>query len=144
MFRWLPALILSLPALCGAAPPFERPSLGLNPDTLRDNNMALEGGLPDATLDQRGDTDTTTLAAPALICSMDSPARLVSTTPSCTRSTPLSMVPTAFWVPLWMASTMLVISPVALAVRSASLKELVGFWEGRLFLTESQFGAVVG
>ena len=67
MFRWIPALILSVPALCGAAPPFERPSLGLNPDTLRDNNMALEVGLPDATLDQRGDTDTTTLAVPALI-----------------------------------------------------------------------------
>ena len=67
MFRWLPALILSVPALCGAAPPFERPSLGLNPDTLRDNNMALEVGLPDATLDQRGDTDTTTLAVPTLI-----------------------------------------------------------------------------
>ncbi|WP_287962867.1 transporter [Alcanivorax sp.] len=58
--RWLFSLAF-LPGIVLAAPPFERPGLGLNPDTLQQHRMVLEQGLPDATLDQRGSPEITTL-----------------------------------------------------------------------------------
>lgn len=58
--RWLFSLFF-LPATVLAAPPFERPGLGLNPDTLQQHRIVLEQGLPDATLDQRGSPEITTL-----------------------------------------------------------------------------------
>ncbi|PNE03987.1 hypothetical protein A15D_00541 [Alcanivorax sp. MD8A] len=63
MPRWLAALpVLSLvPGLTLAAPAFERPGLGLNPDLLGKYRIAVEQGLPDATLDKRGTPEITTL-----------------------------------------------------------------------------------
>lgn len=58
--RWLVSLIF-LPGVLLAAPPFERPGLGLNPDTLSEHRIVLEQGLPDATLDQRRSPEITTL-----------------------------------------------------------------------------------
>lgn len=59
--RWLFSLFLIPGAVSAAPPPFERPGLGLNPDTLQQHRIVLEQGLPDATLDQRGSPEITTL-----------------------------------------------------------------------------------
>lgn len=63
MPRWLAALpVLSLvPGLTLAAPAFERPGLGLNPDLLGKYRIAVEQGLPDGTLDKRGSPEIATL-----------------------------------------------------------------------------------
>ncbi|MCK0154770.1 transporter [Alcanivorax sp. S6407] len=58
--RWLFSLFC-LPGMVLAAPPFERPGLGLNPDTLQQHRVVLEQGLPDATLDQRYSPEISTL-----------------------------------------------------------------------------------
>ena len=63
MPRWLcvPPLLLLVAGPGVAAPAFERPGLGLNPDLLGKYRIAIEQGLPDATLDMRSSPEITTL-----------------------------------------------------------------------------------
>ncbi|MCG8392479.1 MAG: transporter [Pseudomonadales bacterium] len=61
MYRWMLLLPACLAVQVQAAPPFERPGLGLTPDTLTEHFLAFEQGFPDASIDQRGSPEITTL-----------------------------------------------------------------------------------